>query len=83
MLQWVIDSAKLVMADDEATQSQVESATAAVNDALVQAKDIMAPVTAIPTSGDKPRDAYDLSGRHVAQPTKGLYIINDKKILIK
>ena len=82
VLQWVIDSAKLVMTDDEATQAQVENATAAVNDAMAQAKDIMAPVTAIPTSGDKPRDAYDLSGRHVAQPTKGLYIINDKKVLI-
>ena len=26
---------------------------------------------------------YDLQGRHVAQPTKGLYIVNGKKIVIK
>lgn len=26
---------------------------------------------------------YDLSGRRVAQPTKGLYIVNGKKILVK
>ena len=26
---------------------------------------------------------YDLQGRHVAQPTKGLYIVNGKKVIIK
>jgi len=26
---------------------------------------------------------YDLSGRHVAQPTKGLYIVNGKKVIVK
>jgi uncharacterized repeat protein (TIGR02543 family) len=26
---------------------------------------------------------YDLSGRHVAQPTKGLYIVNGKKVILK
>ena len=26
---------------------------------------------------------YDLQGRHVAQPTKGLYIVNGKKVVIK
>lgn len=26
---------------------------------------------------------YDLQGRHVAQPTKGLYIVNGKKIVVK
>lgn len=26
---------------------------------------------------------YDLSGRHVAQPTKGIYIMNGKKVVIK
>ena len=28
-------------------------------------------------------DFYDLSGRKVAQPTKGLYIVNGKKVVIK
>jgi uncharacterized protein YlzI (FlbEa/FlbD family) len=26
---------------------------------------------------------YDLGGRRIAQPTKGIYIINGKKIVIK
>jgi hypothetical protein len=26
---------------------------------------------------------YDLSGRRVAQPSKGLYIINGKKVMVK
>ena len=26
---------------------------------------------------------YDLSGRHVAQPTKGLYIVNGRKVIVK
>ena len=26
---------------------------------------------------------YDLSGRHVANPTKGLYIVNGKKVIVK
>ena len=26
---------------------------------------------------------YDLQGRRVAQPTKGLYIVNGKKVVIK
>ncbi|MBO6191183.1 MAG: hypothetical protein J6N98_02125 [Prevotella sp.] len=26
---------------------------------------------------------YDLQGRHIAQPTKGLYIVNGKKVVIK
>ena len=28
-------------------------------------------------------DVYDLQGRRVAQPTKGLYIVNGKKVIIK
>ena len=26
---------------------------------------------------------YDLSGRRVAQPTKGIYIVNGKKVVVK
>jgi hypothetical protein len=29
------------------------------------------------------KEYYDLSGRRVAQPTKGLYIVNGKKMYIK
>ena len=28
-------------------------------------------------------DYYDLQGRRVAQPTKGLYIVNGKKVMVK
>jgi len=28
-------------------------------------------------------NVYDLSGRRVAQPSKGLYIINGKKVVLK
>ena len=31
----------------------------------------------------KVKSYYDLSGRRVAQPTKGLYIVNGKKVIIK
>ena len=30
-----------------------------------------------------PNEVYDLQGRRVAQPTKGLYIMNGKKMLVK
>ena len=29
------------------------------------------------------QEVYDLQGRRVAQPTKGLYIVNGKKVLVK
>ena len=31
----------------------------------------------------KDKSYYDLQGRRVAQPTKGLYIVNGKKVMIK
>jgi len=43
-------------------------------------------VTGISTIGNgKPaiENAYDLTGRRVAQPTKGVYIVNGKKVVIK
>jgi len=32
---------------------------------------------------EKLKSYYDLQGRKVAQPTKGLYIVNGKKVIIK
>jgi hypothetical protein len=32
---------------------------------------------------DERGEYYDLQGRRVAQPTKGLYIVNGKKVFIK
>ena len=34
-------------------------------------------------SGFKANGYYDLQGRKVAQPNKGLYIVNGKKVVIK
>lgn len=31
----------------------------------------------------KVKDVYDLSGRKVTNPTKGIYIVNGKKVLLK
>ena len=31
----------------------------------------------------KDKSYYDLQGRRVQQPTKGLYIVNGKKVIIK
>ena len=28
-------------------------------------------------------EVFDLQGRHVSKPTKGLYIVNGKKVVIK
>ena len=41
--------------------------------------------TAINTVGvsSRPAVVYDLSGRRVAHPTKGLYIVNGKKVILK
>ena len=34
-------------------------------------------------NGDAVSGVFDLQGRHVAQPTKGMYIVNGKKVIIK
>ena len=31
----------------------------------------------------KSKEAYDLTGRKVAKPSKGIYIINGKKVIVK
>ena len=36
-----------------------------------------------PTLSQREGDCYDLSGRRVAQPTKGMYIINGRKVYVK
>jgi len=34
-------------------------------------------------SGDSAKATYDLQGRMVENPSKGIYVINGKKVLIK
>ena len=36
-----------------------------------------------PTLSQGEGDCYDLSGRRVVQPTKGMYIINGRKVYVK
>lgn len=35
------------------------------------------------TDGETAAEVYDLQGRRISQPTKGLYIVNGKKVIIK
>ena len=40
-------------------------------------------INMVQVEGLKVQDYYDLSGRRVVKPTKGLYIVNGKKIMVK
>jgi len=40
-------------------------------------------ISAVKTAATIEGNCYDLSGRKVAQPTKGLFIVNGKKVVIK
>jgi len=40
-------------------------------------------IQSIHTSNDEVQKYYDLSGRKVTKPTKGIYIVNGKKVLVK
>ena len=40
-------------------------------------------ISAVKTAATIEGNCYDLSGRRVAKPTKGLYIVNGKKIAVK
>ena len=40
-------------------------------------------ITGVNGNVNENQEVYDLSGRRVAQPTKGLYIVNGKKVIIK
>ena len=51
----------------------------------VQKKEKPVPVyiKSVQTSSDKAQDYYDLSGRKVTKLSKGIYIVNGKKVLVK
>ena len=40
-------------------------------------------ISEVVRDGEKESAIFDLSGRRVAKPAKGLYIVNGKKILVK
>ena len=82
----VIDSAEDVDADEDAIQAVVDAMQKTVEEAIQAAEDAVSIATNIRSvdSGQLTDDNwYDLNGRRVAQPTKGLYIRGGKKILVR
>ncbi len=84
VLLWVINSAKEVMANANASLSDIDLATYATNEAVKQAK------TSIPTgindvkpTAGKDGGCYNLNGSRVRQPKKGIYVVNSKKVVLK
>ena len=57
--------------------------TVMVTDLLVYSEDIDTGITNLSPLTSHSSLVYDLQGRRVAQPQKGLYIINGKKVLVK
>lgn len=82
----VINSAEDVEADEDAIQTIVDEMQKTVEEAIQAAEDAVSIATGIRSvdSGTLAVDKwYDLNGRRVAHPTKGLYIRGGKKILVK
>ena len=62
---------------------QLDKATSARELSVSFEEDVTA-ISSVELSQDKVQNEFfDLQGRRVAQPTKGLYIVNGKKIIIK
>ena len=82
-LKEAIDAAKEAKDKQGATQEEIDNALGALGNTVQTIKDEIN--TAIGTITITPMDGnyYDLSGRRVVKPTKGVYIVNGKKVLIK
>ena len=78
-----INAAKAVKDNADATQEQVDAAIAALNTALETAKNDVTGINAVKNADGKDAKYYDMNGRCVNKPTKGLYIVNGKKVVIK
>lgn len=81
-----IDDAMLVMANKDATQENVdamiESLILAVDEAVEDVKEAQETgIDLAPAAAEGEGEWYDLQGRRIAKPTtKGMYILNGKKI---
>ena len=80
--------ASLQAAEDLYGENSVEVQTvAAAWDAVGVSENGVDPTGIIATQNDKGETKndiyYDLQGRKVANPTKGLYIVNGKKVVIR
>lgn len=90
-LKSFMDIAEEIKANEDATQEGVDVATENLEDAIAEAEQAVREkqwtgITTAQAEGSKVNgsaDYYDLQGRRVTQPTKGLYIVNGKKVVIK
>lgn len=85
VLQMIIDAAKQVQGDDSYTQSDLEFATAFMQEVLKQAKEaVTTGVASARAATSLATKYYDLQGRRVAQPSRaGVYINNGVKVVSK
>ena len=85
VLQMIIDAAKQVQGDDSYTQSDLEFATAFMQEVLKQAKEaVTTGVASARAATSLANKYYDLHGRRVAQPSRaGVYINNGVKVVSK
>ena len=85
VLQMIIDAAKQVQGDDSYTQSDLEFATAFMQEVLKQAKEaVTTGVASARAATSLATKYYDLQGRRVAQPSRaGVYINNGVKVVNK
>ena len=80
---------KVELSDDQLTMHEVEDGIVNKKTAVVLKSTSGNPVMTLTTSASSNTDGnnlygvFDLQGRKVAQPTKGLYIVNGKKVVIK
>jgi hypothetical protein len=82
-LLFAINQAKKVLDDPEATLDDIQFAINLLNVILQQDKDLVTGITVVNADAGVAGKCYDLQGRHVAKPTKGVYIVNGKKVVIK
>ena len=80
VMQMLIDAAKQVQDDKSYDLADLEFATAFMKELVVQAKEIVATgVNAVQAVTSLTTKYYDLQGRRMSQPAKGVYIQNGKK----
>ena len=78
-----INAAKDIQGNANATQEEVDTATTNLKEALEAAKTGVAGIYAVKADAKMASKWYDLQGRRVSQPTKGLYIRNGHTVVIK
>ena len=80
VMQMLIDAAKQVQDDKSYDLADLEFATAFMKELVVQAKEIVATgVNAVQAVTSLTTKYYDLQGRRMSQPAKGVYIQSGKK----